>query len=207
MTAARGNAAGSRQRMYATARVRHHEPQPVRPHEHAIERRPLGHAADGIDAREGPLQAQRRQLAQADDPVDVDRVVDMYASGLDLLVVVRGLVCRDVRPHLQAAHGDVARTRPRQRHAQSNRAGKRDRLRQDGVRSQPLSGDRRRNARRDDSPGGRSNRLRQPHWAVSICSREVGSWSRGPLPRPRSRRLRRRRSQLRRHRASRRRDR
>ena len=105
--AAAGNRSGRAHEHVGDARVGHEEPHPVAPHEHALE------AVDLARASSSALQAQRRRHAEAEHPVDRDRVVDAHPRLEPLGVVVGHLVGGQVGPHVQRADAGVAQPRPR----------------------------------------------------------------------------------------------
>ncbi len=105
--------------------VRHGKPRPVGPHEHVVEGSPRAALLPG------PLQADRWQLSEPEDPVDRDRVVDPQPSFLRAGVVVGELVRRQVSPHLQTADGHVPLPRPAHGHRESDGGTQCDCLRDD----------------------------------------------------------------------------
>ncbi len=96
--------------------VRHREPDPVRPDEQLLGR------AQVRRVRKAPLQALARQLAEADrpGPRPPGSGCCTRASSASRIVVGH-LVHRDVRPHLQHAHGEVPRLGPRNGDAERDR--------------------------------------------------------------------------------------
>ncbi len=153
--------------------VRNHEPRPVGPHQHAVQRSPFGTVRP--PPRQRALQAQRGQLAQAQRAVGGDRVVDVHPSLKRRGIVVRRLVGGEVRPHLQGAGG----------HVTSPASGARLRTGRPGAakatacvaRSAVGLGRRRLTSGgsyarcHDHPPGGCSNSARPPHLAGSIDPR------------------------------------
>ena len=95
--------------------VGNHEPHPVAPDQHALER------AEAPGGRERPLEAHGRRHAEPDHRVDVDRIVDPDPLGQAVRVVVRHLVRRQVRPHVQRADACLAQPPARHRDAQRDR--------------------------------------------------------------------------------------
>ena len=97
--------------------VRDEEPQPVAPHE-----RLLGGAQRlALAAREGALQPQAGQLAEADGAVGDHGVAHAHPRAQALGIVVGHLVGRDVGVHLQAHDRDVTQLRAAHGHGQRER--------------------------------------------------------------------------------------
>ena len=94
--AARGNRSGLAPEHVRDRRVRDEEPAPVDPRQPQVvaAHHPLAPA-------EAPLEPDGRRHAAAERAVDRDRVVDPQPAQERLGVVVRHLVVRDVREHLQ----------------------------------------------------------------------------------------------------------
>ena len=110
-----GEALGMAPKDPSECHMRSEEPRPVDDREHVVVRVHL------VRRPKRPLEPDRRDLAQADRAVDPDRVVHACAPYERLVVVVRQLVVRDVRPHLGAVHGGVAKARARERERDGQR--------------------------------------------------------------------------------------
>ncbi len=143
-------------------RVRHEEPDPVRPDEHLVG------APDRPRPGERALQPQAGQLAEPDRAVDPDRIGHAHPRAQALGIVVGHLVRRDVGPHLQRAHRDVPRARARHGDAQRQRRGGRRRGHQRGRDAGPAAGERNGRADGHHPPRGHADRGRYTHGAASI---------------------------------------
>ncbi len=126
------------------------EPRAVDEHDDLVEQGDLAGRAQRA------LQALRRRDAEAEQAVDLDRVVDVQAGAQLLGVVERQLPADLEEPHVGGAGGDVARAAAgRRRGDRGERRGGRDRDGRGRREAQPLAKRRQRDGRRDR--GGRGD--------------------------------------------------
>ncbi len=112
----------------------------------------------GAELVQRALQSHRRQLAEPQHAIDVDRVVDPHPLLLHLRVVVGGLVRRHVRPHLQAANRHIPARGAAHRDRQTDRRREGQRLHRQGRGLHVPAQERRGDAGRHHPPGGCSHK-------------------------------------------------
>ena len=146
------------------------EPEPVHPGEEAVE------DPHPRQAGEAALQAPAGQPAEADRPVEDDRVADPQAGPEALRVVVGKLVDHREAPHLQRVHRDIALAGAGVQDGETQRSSRAGGNRPRGGDARPPSQQRHRDRGADRRRRPGAHRLAQRRCRAGGPSHEVGEY-------------------------------